>query len=526
MTDLIKEVQPDEIEQATQISLHSIRNLLGSEQQLDLFTQEKIQEIARAHGVTVGREITQFGIDLTDVQLRVMEGILHGFTKTKYKGNLEPIDQPSHTKEKYPLGSPSSAYYYLEQLPRLRVSQAQILEWAGVNRGSPGDIQEALKALKHLGTTQYCFYYTRLVFDELGNPKKDKDGDWQKEEITAVDTLITIKEVQDQKDRLRRYYEIILSPIFLDQRENYFMMIPFNWREEVRKLIGQKKASSYTFRFLLFLRYRFELCRRSSRKRQDCSIIKIRPRTLCIQLRMPQSVYKQKTRANKVLDDAYFVAKSLGYLKSYERTEQHDILILNEEKYHQPKYEERLLPIADKTDSAERKRARELWDILVQEKRKLNPRYNPVASGHIMDISLSHLEHLVKNKGFDDVKRVVLWGASKSYWCTRIGTPSALRKHFDEAFFEMLAMEAKEKGKVVPEQQNRAFVIKIAAHLKELGMSSVKVEPLNKHVEISMRAGEIYPSSIAYSDHGFRNQVENALRKRKISLDDLDMSSL
>ncbi|WP_226988463.1 hypothetical protein [Candidatus Protochlamydia sp. R18] len=48
------------------------------------------------------------------------------------------------------------------------------------------------------------------------------------------------------------YYEIIPSSIFLDQTESNFMLIPYNCREKVRSVVGSRKASSYTFRFLLF----------------------------------------------------------------------------------------------------------------------------------------------------------------------------------------------------------------------------------------------------------------------------------
>src|SRR5690348_2703663 len=154
----------EEVEQATQISLHSVKNFLGSRQQLSLFSDYKIKEFAETYGISVNREFSRFGVDLTDMQQKMTEAILHGFTKTNYKGNLDPLEKPILAKEKYPHGNLPNSYKYLNQLPRLRVTQAQILKWGGVNPKSAGDIQDALKSLKHLGTTQYCFYYTRLAF--------------------------------------------------------------------------------------------------------------------------------------------------------------------------------------------------------------------------------------------------------------------------------------------------------------------------------------------------------------------------
>jgi len=86
------------------------------------------------------------------------------------------------------------------------------------------------------------------------------------ESVVAVDTLLTIKEVRHKDSGKLDYYEAVPSTLFLDQREGYFLLIPFGWREEVRSLVGQRRASVYTFRFLLFLRYQFEMKRRSKKK--------------------------------------------------------------------------------------------------------------------------------------------------------------------------------------------------------------------------------------------------------------------
>jgi hypothetical protein len=133
-------------------------------------------------------------------------------------------------------------------------------------------------------------------------------------------------------------HEIVPSPIFLDQRESYFMLIPYNWREEVRELVGNKRASSYTFRFLLFLRYQYELKRRAEKIDNEHFTIKWNWEEIAIAIKMPESVYKRKKdRAQKILDDAYFVAKELGYLKEYDRDGVVDSLMLNEQKYYPSK---------------------------------------------------------------------------------------------------------------------------------------------------------------------------------------------
>jgi hypothetical protein len=503
----------EDLDQTTQISLHSVRNLLGSEQQLSLFNEDKVKEFAETYGVSLDGEISRYGIDLTDIQLRMMEGILHGLTKTRYKGNLEPVDIPAHAKEKYPRGDVPDSYKYVERIPKFKATQSEILRWANVNQKSAGEVQVALKAFKHLGTNQYCFFYTRLAMSEDGTPKKERDGEFQKEEVIAVDTLFTIKEVRSKKTGLLNYYEIIPSSIFLDQRESYFMLIPFNWREEVRGIIGQRKASSYTFRFLLLLRYIFEMQRRS---RKDF-VIRCHPEEMAIKLKMPESVYRRKKdRANKILDDAYSVAKRLGYLKKYERTPVMDILYLNEEKYYLPRGVEKLPPTRDDEDpTPEMKVAKEILDLMIQERRKLTPTYNPISGGHIRENSLNHLAELLKDQPVDQIKQVIVWGINKTFWCTQIGTPSRLRKNYFEALTEMLAEQ--NKGSHSHEKVNREWASDIARKFEEMEVkNSIRVELLNKHIEIA-EYGSSHADCIDYSDKNFKDRVENALRKRGVS---------
>jgi hypothetical protein len=367
-----------------------------------------------------------------------------------------------------------------------------------------------LNALKHLGTYQYCFYYTRLAFSEAGEPQKDKQGDWIKEEVMGVDTLFTITEIRDEKTKVLKFYEIIPSSLFMDQRESYFMLIPYNWREEVRKIVGQRKASSYTFRFLLFLRYQFELKRRSPKESAPYTI-KWSPEEIGIAIKMPRSVYKKfKKRANQILEDVYSVAKQLGYLTQYERTGALDVLYLNEEKYYAPRNQESLVYTEDLA-SPEITKAKELLDFFVKMKKTILPRYNPQAGGIIQKASLKYLSTLLSSHSFEEIKQVIEWGVPRPYWCNRIGTPSKLYKYFAEACAEMNAsLNGIHQDN---SQQNKDYAIERAKRFNKKD-SQVRIEILNKFVEIGN--GSHQPTCINYSDKGFKDQFDNALRKWKL----------
>jgi hypothetical protein len=498
----------------TQIGMHSVRNILGSEQQLSLFSEHKPKEFASRYGMQLEREIARFGIDLTDMQQKVMEAILFGFSETRYEGNIEPQDKYEHAKNKFSSGELPSTYKYIKKIPRLRVTQSEILKWAGINRNSAGAIQQVLEAIAHLATTQYCIYYTRLALDENGQAIKDKEGDWKKEEVMAVDTLFTIGVVRDKKMGTLQYYEITPSPLFLDQRESYFLLIPYNWRQEVRKLIGERKASSYTFRFLLFLRYQFELRRRASQEKKPY-IIKWSSEEIAKAIKMPDSVFRRKkARANQILEEVYSIAKKLGYLSKYERNGAVDMLFLNEEKYYMPRNKEEFLPIlSDKEEIPnEMLIAKELYDLMIKEKKKIDPRYNPPGGGPIQKSSLMHLAELLNSRSFEEIKEVLMWGLIRPYWCNRIGTPSNLRKNFSEAISEL---RASKMGKCLAREEhtknNKLLAEKVVEKLASMRNLKAKVEAFGKYVEIG--DGVHQPICINYSENGFKEQLENALRK-------------
>ncbi len=169
----------------------------------------------------------------------VVEGILKELTRTQYQGNISPKEKEAILNEKD--GDPAHAYKNIHEIPRIRATQSQILVWAGFRSNSPGEKDRVVAAISHLGSTVYCFYYKRLAYDSSGKPEKDSRGRYVKEEVMAVDTLFAIKEVRNPDSQQLKYYEIEPSSIFLDQHENFYILIPHGWREEVRQISGKSR---------------------------------------------------------------------------------------------------------------------------------------------------------------------------------------------------------------------------------------------------------------------------------------------
>lgn len=433
-------MEKEKNEKSTKISIHAIRNILGDPGQLSLFRDHDI-DFCNKHKIRLDNKIERFGIDLTEYQSRVLEAILHGFTLSNYQGNHASQVKEEVVLEKFS-GKQPKILDYVKELPVLRVKQKDIFKWSGVSENKIADRTRAVEALKTLGVKQYCFFYERVAQDSEGNLVKNKNGSWKKEQVHCVDTLFTIKEIRS--DKYISYYEIIPSPIFLDQVSNYFLLIPYNWREEVRKLLGNRKASSYTFHFLMFLRYQYEMKRRS-RRTSALTSIKWSPEEVAAAINVPKSVYlKHKKKMNQTLDTVYGAAKKLGYLESYKRTGYLDVLHLNKTKYYNP--EKNKNATAEQKDKKFHSNVESVFQYFHDLRKGIDSGYR-FPSGSTKYQQLLEIEGLLANRDVYEVKKVIEWSVNKKYWCTRISSPSKLKSHFTEAFMEMVSSRGnKEKN--------------------------------------------------------------------------------
>ncbi len=333
----------------TKIAIHTVSQFYGDNKQLSLFSDEKIDAFKDATGLNLTNRPTNYGVVLNQSQRRVLEGILKAFTDTNYKGDeaigkdkaLESVYTLNEETAKELLLKSNAPYKNIDKIPVVRLTQAQIINLSGydLKKQRQGDKQDVIEALSFLATNQFCFYWVRLK-TEKGKPVKDKSGVYVKEEVMEVGTLLRIKTVRDGTGLLQ-YYEIHPSAPLLDQVNNYFLLVPNNWRDEVKQLTG-KRASSYTYELLLWLRLQYEQIRRynkgggKNRKPKPFRISKSWE-DVAIALKMPESVYKGKRkRAIKIIQEAYSVAIKLGYLVKVENNGATDILYLNESYYPKP----------------------------------------------------------------------------------------------------------------------------------------------------------------------------------------------
>jgi len=320
------------------IAIHTVSQFYGDNKQLSLFSDSKIENFKKATGLTLINRPDSYGVVLNQAQRRVLEGILKAFTITDYKGDKE-IDKNTYSEKEHPINKIDRAYSNIDKIPGVQLTQAELINLSGYDTVQ-GDKTDVLEALSFLGTKQFCFYWLRLKTDEKGKPVKDKKGDFVKEEVMEVGSLFRVKYVRTEGGELK-YYEIYPSAPVLDQVSNYFLLVPNNWEEEVKELTG-KRASSYTYQFLLWLRLQYEHIRRYNKaggKKRKAKPMEINKswEEIAIALKMPKSMYKANRKpASKKIQEAYTVAIKLGYLVKVENNGAIDTLFLNEKYYPSP----------------------------------------------------------------------------------------------------------------------------------------------------------------------------------------------
>lgn len=320
-------------------SQSALTNMFNIVQQ-DLFSSSYIEDLRKSLEPLISNKIGRYGIDINDLECRVLEVILKGFTETSFEGNYKKIsrkDLKSQIDVEIDLESTR-----MEQFPRLRFTQKKLISELGISRNNPGEISRALSALDSLSSKMFTFFYARKEFDEKGNFRLKEDGSFVYENVVAQGTLLTLLRVKNESETRLKNYEVVLNPLFIDEREEHCLIIPSIWRKEVASIVGSGKTSSFVFKFLIFLRYVHEFF--AKKNNNPPFILEMTMEEVATTLKFSETVTKtQKKRTKKILENCYSVAKSLGYLEDYSLGDYMHKLVLNEKKYFHPGREEKNL---------------------------------------------------------------------------------------------------------------------------------------------------------------------------------------
>ncbi len=346
--------------ETVELPRHGVKQLFKDtgKTQLNLFSPEQIEqtvkEIAENIGTPLKNTIYAPGVEFSSSELKVMEGIFKAFKRSNYEGDKQKdIRKGSGVTDGISVREihrqRDTAYKNISFLPVIVLTQSELLQISGFNR-TQGDKVDCLEALKSLSEKQYFFKWSRLVKDEKGKPLQENNGNFKMEPISTVETCFKVYTVYDEEGKIK-HYEISPSAVFLDQFRpqyggEYFLIIPTDWRDDLKRL--GLKSNKYAPTFLLFLRDQFETIRSNNQKKQSQGA---KQKTysfsktweeLAITLKMKESLYKKnRKKAKELITACQKIALELDYLKKIDfagidSSSTADIYYLNEEFFPQP----------------------------------------------------------------------------------------------------------------------------------------------------------------------------------------------
>ena len=303
------------------VSKHFINQMLCYDKEEIGEISVKAEALANKTGVYLEKKIKSKGLILNSTQWKVLGAILKELTDTNYKGHklmsryealndkdLPPI-YPTDKTGAFLYGSENSPYKNITAIPRLLITQSNLIRLAGYDPRKQSHRQNVVEALDYLRTHQCYFYWKRLKYKD-GKPVKNKDGEYVFEYVEELATVLRVNKITDNKRKLD-YYEIEPSACLLDQHDKYFLLIPKELLDNIDKKI-KRKPSFYTILFLIWLYNEADNMRRYKKKEKTVSL-----EELAIILNMPESLYKKKKKdAERKIQEAIMTASSLGYIKN------------------------------------------------------------------------------------------------------------------------------------------------------------------------------------------------------------------
>jgi hypothetical protein len=323
------------------VSKHFINQMLCYDKEEIGEISVKAEALANKTGVYLEKKIKSKGLILNSTQWKVLGAILKELTDTNYKGHklmstyealndkdLPPI-YPTDKTGAFLYGSENSPYKNITAIPRLLITQSNLIRLAGYDPRKQSHRQNVVEALDYLRTHQCYFYWKRLKYKD-GKPVKNKDGEYVFEYVEELATVLRVNKITDNKRNLD-YYEIEPSACLLDQHDKYFLLIPKELLDNIDKKI-KRKPSFYTILFLIWLYNEADNMRRYKKKDKTVSL-----EELVIILNMPESLYKKKKKdAERKIQEAIMTASSLGYIKNISKDDGTLTFYFNKDFYPQP----------------------------------------------------------------------------------------------------------------------------------------------------------------------------------------------
>jgi len=300
--------------------------------ELDIEDRETIEE----------QNIKIVGVDFTVSQNKALFTLQTLLNKTDQKGNTSREVN-------------SMNFFYKGSLPSLKFTRSEYLDTYGVtkrqtSRGkleyNANESEESLKALRSLSENRYLLYYTKKYFDNKRVEKYEVIRTVRPlisvvegfKDLTELEKNIVISDKNSTGTNTKLSHIIVeLSPIFIDQIENHYVLKPANVYEEIK--IKAPHSSKFVYKFIDYLLTQVSK-RQSKYKGNNINWeIKTNYKTLAHTLKMNSWINSRNWKQVRgSLNKSYEIAKDLGYLQGYRtiegKTGEIELLTLNPDKFY------------------------------------------------------------------------------------------------------------------------------------------------------------------------------------------------
>lgn len=258
--------------------------------------------------------ISSYGLDLTENQDRALHAVQKLLADTQFNGDGKIDFNSADFKI-------SGAY-----LPYLSINysdyyQAYGLEPAGDGRYRGAQAEQAMKALESLTEMRWLRYKRKTgKYDKDGRPLFDLISvkkplihlqlisGYQNLTEEDIQKILSGQELPEEKEHSRATKILLLpSPILTDEIDKYYILKPVGLHNEIKALSPGRRISRSNSLFIELLLF------------VDLPVWRINKEELARQLNQDSLIEsRQKSRLNKIIQEALEKAKTLGFLLDYE----------------------------------------------------------------------------------------------------------------------------------------------------------------------------------------------------------------
>ena len=273
---------------------------------------QKFEDITEARQLLLsedysGEEATEVevtGLDFSVSENKAFSALQVLLDKTDYQGNLPGLSIYSE--------------YYKNNfvLPRLSMTFSEYLDAYGLQKGSNGRYSRAqrdgaLKALESLTGPR------RIVYERKYYKGKRRVSDMVVARSPLISLLEGYKELEEpeaqairdgQSNSLRVTKLVVeFSPLFVDRLDTFYLLKPVRLHQEIQDQTGKARISRAVSLFIEWL------------LTKNTKTVRISRDDLATKVRLEYLIKQRKPALTKErLDEAFQVAKDLGYLLDYQ----------------------------------------------------------------------------------------------------------------------------------------------------------------------------------------------------------------